>query len=147
MIMSLNMMDSRLRASPRHGGTGGLLSIFFVTDPPRGRPVGGGGTHHIGWTPRLQSSYYHRIPTIFIENIQYLNAHRGSPTTLCTHQKNAGLPSVQVIRHHHVQCRGGKARQALIPSFFLHVLLTSYPEENSSAKTIFFGFPPGLRVQ
>jgi hypothetical protein len=34
-------MDPRLRASPRHGGTGRLI----VTDPPRGRPFGGGGVH------------------------------------------------------------------------------------------------------
>jgi hypothetical protein len=30
----------RLRASPRHGGTDRLFKIF-VTDPLRGRPVGG----------------------------------------------------------------------------------------------------------
>jgi len=141
------MMDSRLW--PLRGTAGREVYSRFFSLPIRrgGALFWGGGTHHIGWTPRLQSSYYHRIPTIFIENIQYLNAHRGLPTTLCIHQKNAGLPSEQVIRHHHVQCRRGKARQALIPSFFLHVLLTSYPEENSSAKTIFFGFPPGLCVQ
>ena len=36
-------MEPRLRASPRHGGQG--LFELFVTDPPRGRPFGGGGNH------------------------------------------------------------------------------------------------------
>ena len=38
-------MEPRLRASPRHGGQG--FFELFVTDPPRGRPFGGGGNHHI----------------------------------------------------------------------------------------------------
>src|SRR4030043_100977 len=37
---------SRLRASPRHGGA--MRFRDFVTDPPRGRPSGGGGVHHNG---------------------------------------------------------------------------------------------------
>jgi hypothetical protein len=37
-------MDPRLGASPRHGGQGDSFE-FLVTDPPRGRPVGGGGIH------------------------------------------------------------------------------------------------------
>jgi hypothetical protein len=41
----VNMMDPRLRASPRHGGQE-LFSNFLVTDPPRGRPIGGGGIYH-----------------------------------------------------------------------------------------------------
>ena len=32
---------SRLRASLRHGGQG----VFFITEPPRGRPFGHGGIH------------------------------------------------------------------------------------------------------
>jgi hypothetical protein len=35
--------EPRLRASPRHGGQG--FFELFVTDPPRGRPFGGGGNH------------------------------------------------------------------------------------------------------
>jgi hypothetical protein len=31
------------RASPRHGGQ--VFFELFVTDPPRGRPFGGGGNH------------------------------------------------------------------------------------------------------
>jgi hypothetical protein len=34
------MMDSRLRASSRHGGPGGSFSTFLVTYPPRGVPSG-----------------------------------------------------------------------------------------------------------
>ena len=44
MTLILNMMDIRLSASPRHGGQGGFFN-FLVTDPPRGRPIGGGGTY------------------------------------------------------------------------------------------------------
>jgi hypothetical protein len=33
----------RLRAPPGHGGAREFL--LFVTNPPRGRPFGGGGTH------------------------------------------------------------------------------------------------------
>jgi len=33
----------RLRASPRHGGA--VRHIRTDTDPPRGRPIGGGGVH------------------------------------------------------------------------------------------------------
>jgi hypothetical protein len=36
-------MKTRLRASPRHGGQ--RFFELFVTDPPRGRPFGGGGNH------------------------------------------------------------------------------------------------------
>ena len=36
------MMNSRLRASSRHGGQ--LLLDLLCSDPPRGRPFGGGGT-------------------------------------------------------------------------------------------------------
>ena len=42
-------MDTRLRASPRHGGTGFFsFFLFFVSNPPRGRPFGGGGSHRTG---------------------------------------------------------------------------------------------------
>jgi hypothetical protein len=41
------MMAPRLRASPRHGGAGGISKLFLVIDPPRGRPVGGGGVDRI----------------------------------------------------------------------------------------------------
>jgi hypothetical protein len=34
--------DLRLKASLRHGGTAGYF-LFFVTNLPLGRPVGGGG--------------------------------------------------------------------------------------------------------
>jgi hypothetical protein len=44
MKIELYTKDSRLRASPRHGGQGVFLN-FLVADPPRGRPVGGGGNH------------------------------------------------------------------------------------------------------
>ena len=33
-------MDTRLRASPRHGGAGEFFKLF-VPDPPRGRPFAG----------------------------------------------------------------------------------------------------------
>ena len=36
--------DSRIRASPRHGGQG-VFFEFLVTEPPRGRPFGGGAIH------------------------------------------------------------------------------------------------------
>ena len=40
------MRDPRLRASPRHGGAVRCLAnIRTDTDPPRGRPFGGGGVH------------------------------------------------------------------------------------------------------
>ena len=38
------------QASPRHSGTGGSFSNFLVTDPPRGRPIGDGGSHQSGWS-------------------------------------------------------------------------------------------------
>jgi len=46
-------MVARLRASPRHGGAmksfgGDEILPVLVTDPPRGRPFGGGGVHHNG---------------------------------------------------------------------------------------------------
>jgi hypothetical protein len=34
----------RLKASPSYGGQG-IFFDFFVTDPPRERPIGGGGIH------------------------------------------------------------------------------------------------------
>ena len=37
-------MDTRLGASPRHGGAGKFF-YFIIPNPPRGRPVGGGGSH------------------------------------------------------------------------------------------------------
>ena len=37
-------MDYRIRASPRHGGQE-VFFKFFVIDPPRGCPIGGGGIH------------------------------------------------------------------------------------------------------
>jgi len=38
----------RLRASPRHGGTVRCFAnILTDIDPPRGRPVGGGGGHRM----------------------------------------------------------------------------------------------------
>jgi len=44
----LNVMRvTCLRASPRHGGTGGFPTMIFSgIVPPRGRPSGGGGVHH-----------------------------------------------------------------------------------------------------
>ena len=36
----LNMMDTRLEASPRNGGEGKFF-YFFITNPPRGRPFEG----------------------------------------------------------------------------------------------------------
>ncbi len=39
-------MVTRLRASPRHGETWPVPGVFLVTNPPRGRPFGGGGVHH-----------------------------------------------------------------------------------------------------
>ncbi len=45
------MRITRLRASPRHGGSAKFFFRFFgnlpiiVIDPPRGRPFGGGGVH------------------------------------------------------------------------------------------------------
>jgi hypothetical protein len=40
------MRVTRLRASPRHGGSGSLFR-FLVIEPPWGRPFrGGGGVHH-----------------------------------------------------------------------------------------------------
>jgi len=44
MKIVLYTKDPRLKGSPRHGGQGVFL-YFFVTDPPRGRPVGGVGNH------------------------------------------------------------------------------------------------------
>ncbi len=43
------MMITRLRASPRHDGSGGYQNLS-VTDPQRGCPIGGGGVHHKGNT-------------------------------------------------------------------------------------------------
>ena len=39
-------MDLCLRASQRHGGEG-VCILILVNDPPRGRPIGGGGIHRI----------------------------------------------------------------------------------------------------
>ena len=36
------MTITRIRASPGHGGQFDFAVRFFVIDPPRGRPVGGG---------------------------------------------------------------------------------------------------------
>ena len=45
----------------------------------------------------------------------------------------------ELVKHHYpIHAKDGKERQALIPSFFLHVLLISYPEKNSSSKDLFF---------
>ena len=43
MKIEMYTMEPRLRASPRHGGQD--FFELFVTDPPRGRPFGGGGNH------------------------------------------------------------------------------------------------------
>jgi hypothetical protein len=39
-------MDLRLRASPSHSGEG-VWILILVADPPRGRPIGGGGIYRI----------------------------------------------------------------------------------------------------
>jgi hypothetical protein len=55
----LPAMDTRHRASLEARRAVSLsLSHFLVTEPPRGRPVGGGGTHHIGQTHGYQFSYH-----------------------------------------------------------------------------------------
>jgi len=41
------MRVPRFRASPRHGGAE-RFKYLVVTDPPRGRPFGGGDVHHKG---------------------------------------------------------------------------------------------------
>ena len=55
-------MDTRLRASPRHGGEIVFLN-FSVTNPPLGRPFGGGGSHHkrekSGDILRIMADYSH----------------------------------------------------------------------------------------
>jgi hypothetical protein len=61
-------MDPRLRASPRHGGTGRLI-VFLVPDPPRGRPFGGGGVHH---NFRVEII----IPTSYLNNPVFMGNHR-----------------------------------------------------------------------
>ena len=43
MKIVMYTMVPRIRASPRHGGQG--FFELFVTNPPRGRPFGGGGNH------------------------------------------------------------------------------------------------------
>jgi len=47
IIKPYNFMRApRLRASPRHGEAVRCLQLYVLeTDPPRGRPVGGGGVH------------------------------------------------------------------------------------------------------
>jgi len=48
-LITYFMRAPRLRVSPRHGGARRFIPRFkillVVTDPPRGRPFGGGGTH------------------------------------------------------------------------------------------------------
>ena len=55
-------MDTRLRASPRHGEGDSFLN-FLVTNPPRGRPFEGGGSHHkreeSGDNLRIMADYYY----------------------------------------------------------------------------------------
>ncbi len=50
------MMDFRLRASLEARRAGSFSLDFFVTDPPRERPIGGGGTHHTGEIGNIESN-------------------------------------------------------------------------------------------
>ena len=43
MKIVMYTMEPRLRDSPMHGGQ--VFFGLFITDPPRGRPFGGGGDH------------------------------------------------------------------------------------------------------
>ena len=60
-------MDYRLKASPRHGYQGVFLE-FLVSNPPRERPVGGGGIHRTRWIESKQAQPFDTM--IFIENAQ-----------------------------------------------------------------------------
>jgi len=72
---------ARLRASPRHGGAW-RFKFFLVTDPPRGRPFGGGGVHY-KWNVRyviyciplayFSDSYRDSRSLVFLEKIIRIN--------------------------------------------------------------------------
>jgi hypothetical protein len=90
MKIVVDMMDLRLRASPRHGGSGGTLSNFFVTEPPHKEALSGAAALLIisdGPTAdnRLIITEYYD----FYRKIQKnLNARRSfTPTALCSPKK------------------------------------------------------------
>ncbi len=63
------MRVTRLRASPRHGGST-KVEMNFVTDPPRGCPFGGGGIPLDGIQEYISKKYgtdwnylFMRVPT------------------------------------------------------------------------------------
>ena len=75
MKIVLYSMEPHLKASPRHGGQG--FFELFVTDPPRGRPFGGGGDHR-KWRCVKKISYHNWIVQFSWEMLNYmLNAHGG----------------------------------------------------------------------
>jgi hypothetical protein len=50
-------MEHRLMASPRHGYQG-VFPEFLVSNPPRGRPLGGSGIHRTRWIEWKQAQHH-----------------------------------------------------------------------------------------
>ena len=62
-------MEPRFRASQRHGGQ--EVFELFVTDPPRGRPFGGGGNHRT-WRNVKKNLVSYLNSSIFMGNTQII---------------------------------------------------------------------------
>jgi hypothetical protein len=89
-IRDNRMMDLRLRASPRHGGSGGTLSNFFVTEPPhKEAPSGAAALLIISDGPTADNRLIITEYYDFYRKIQKnLNARRSfTPTALCSPKK------------------------------------------------------------
>jgi len=106
-------MDTRLRASPRHGGAGKFFLNFFKSPIRRGGVrLRGGGSHHkreeSGDNLRIIADYYdfYGKCSITIYTLQGVSHPRcGSPDTINPEQ----------VRYHHRSALGRYRGQARFP--------------------------------
>ena len=115
------MMETRLRASPRHGGQN--FFKFFVTDLPWGCPFEDSGSYLLDGT---EGDHCRIIPENydFYWKIQRnLNTHGISLSPLLVLPN--GVSPGKVLHHHHAQRRGGLGGQVLSPPSYCRSFLIS----------------------
>ena len=92
----------------------GFFFELFVTDPPRGRPFGGGGDHRT-WRSVKKISYHTRIVQFSWENAQF-QAKRSR----VLHPPPLWLPDAitpEQVLHHHRSAQGRHGGTGTVPSF------------------------------